>query len=253
MNLKSFNSHEQTPYPPQDLKTVVDSAVFRHKWFNLVLHTMTNDDGAIHYALSKNIWVNSIGTVIKYIMQRERFILRDYRDSDDKMMFNVSRLPIPAIASKDFEDAFGPEDLTTMRIDIEDNKIVEKVFVDGVLNPFQTKEFNGNILIITNIRLEPAVYKTLELVYLKPYKLLQNYPNPFKEFTWTEFYLADDSQVSLEVFNGLGQKVETILNQYMKSGSYKIKWEPGQNPSGTYYLSLKTEKFTDTIKISLLQ
>ena len=67
-----------TPYPPSDLKTVVDLAVTQNKWFNLVLHGYSNDDGATNYASSKSIWVTSIGTVIKYILQRDRFILTDY-------------------------------------------------------------------------------------------------------------------------------------------------------------------------------
>ena len=50
MNLKSYNSHEHAPFPPADLKTVVDAAVAQGKWFNLVLHTTNNDNGAIVYS-----------------------------------------------------------------------------------------------------------------------------------------------------------------------------------------------------------
>ncbi len=95
--------------------------------------------------------------------------------------------------------------------------------------------------------------KTIEIKFLKPYKLLQNYPNPFNTFTWTEFYLDEDSQVTLDVYNASGQKIETMLNQYMRSGSYRLKWESRNFASGNYFLSLKTEKFTDTIKMSLIK
>ena len=100
MNLKSYNSHEHTPLPPSDLKTLVDSAVLKNKWFNLVLHNLTNDDGAINYSRSKNIWVAPIGTVIKYILQRERFIFGEYSESSAGIKFNVSRLPVPSSAIK---------------------------------------------------------------------------------------------------------------------------------------------------------
>ena len=110
MNLKSFNSREHIPFPPSDLKQLVDSAVFRHKWFNLVLHNMTNDDGAINYAKSKKIWVAPIGTIIKYLMQRDRFIISNYAESSDKSSFNVSRLSIHSTASKNFEKSFESED-----------------------------------------------------------------------------------------------------------------------------------------------
>jgi hypothetical protein len=253
MNLKSFNSHEHTPFPPQDLKTEVDSALLRQKWYNLVLHSMTNDDGAIEYARSKNIWVNTIGTVIKYILQRDRFILRNFTESDEKITFEFSRLPISPVAVRNFEDAFGPEDLTTLQIDIADNRIVRTVIVDGEITPFQTMEFSGNKVILADIKLQPEEFKTMEIIYLKSYTLLQNYPNPCREYTYTEFNIANDSQVTIEVFNVMGQKISTLLNQNLKAGSYKVKWEPGNVPSGTYYLSLKGHNFRDMIKISLVK
>jgi gliding motility-associated-like protein len=165
MNLKSYNSHESTPYPPSDLKTVVDAAVDQQKWFNLVLHDYTNDDGAISYANSKDIWVNSIGTVIKYILQRDRFILTNYNASYDRITYNVSRLQIPSSVSKNFEDAFGPNDVITMQIDIDDSKTVENVFINGVSNPYQTKNLNGNIVLFTNVSLASSLTKTVEIKY----------------------------------------------------------------------------------------
>ncbi len=101
MNLKSYNSHEHTPYPPSDLKTVVDLAISQKKWFNLVLHSQSNDDGATNYAASKSIWVTSIGNVIKYILQRERLIMTDYVQSSSYTLLpalipvTVSPIPVP--------------------------------------------------------------------------------------------------------------------------------------------------------------
>ena len=86
-DLKSFNSHEHTPYPPSDLKTVVDSAVQQGKWANLVFHTTCDDDGAIDYAAGRDIWVAPIGTVIKYILQAERFALSGYRKHPTRLPF----------------------------------------------------------------------------------------------------------------------------------------------------------------------
>ncbi|MDP2890240.1 MAG: hypothetical protein Q8P34_14900 [Bacteroidota bacterium] len=173
MNLKSFNSHEHTPYPPSDFKTIVDAAIIQHKWFNLVLHTVTNDDGAIDYAHSKNIWVAPIGTVIKYILQRDRLILTNFNENTDKIIFRVSRLAIPSSSAMNFEEAFGPNDLTTMQIDIDDNKAIENTLIDDIINPYQTRVINGNKFLLTNIRLEPNITKKVEIKYSdKPIILL---------------------------------------------------------------------------------
>jgi hypothetical protein len=165
MNLKSYNSHEHTPFPPSDLKTVVDSAILGGKWFNLVLHNMTNDDGAINYAKSKKVWVAPIGTVVKYLLQRDRFILNGYAETSEKSSFNISRLSISSSESKNFEKAFGQEDLTTMQIDIDDNKLVENVLINGAINPFQTEKSDGNIVLFTDIKLEPDIFKSVEINY----------------------------------------------------------------------------------------
>lgn len=165
MNLKSFNSHEHIPFPPSDLKIMVDSAVLQHKWFNLVLHNMTNDDGAINYSHSENIWVAPIGSVIKYIMQRDRFVLNSYTESQDKITFNISRLAIQSSSFKNFEESIGPDDIITMQIDIDDNRLVESISVNGMKNPFRTKKINGNRILYFNISPDPDNFRTVELTY----------------------------------------------------------------------------------------
>jgi regulation of enolase protein 1 (concanavalin A-like superfamily) len=166
MDLKSYNSHEHTPYPPSDLKTVVDLAVAQKKWFNMVLHGSTNDDGAINYAATQNIWVTSIGNVIKYILQRDRFILTGYNASTDLITFNVSRLSIPSSSYKNFEAAFSTSDITTVRIDVDDTRTIESVSVSGTATPYQIENVDGNLVLLTNVRLEPSVNKSIEIRYV---------------------------------------------------------------------------------------
>ena len=64
------------------------------------------------------------------------------------------------------------------------------------------------------------------------FQLKQNYPNPFNPNTTIEFYLPQGSQVSLQIYNNLGQKVRTLMvNEYKTAGSYKIIWN-GKNDAG---------------------
>ena len=118
MNLKSYNSHEQAPYPPADLKTVVDAAVAQGKWFNLVLHATNNDDGAIVYSLSKDIWAATGGSVVKYIVQRDRTVLTNYTESNGHIDFDFYRLPLDGSTVRSFESAIGPQDLLTFQVDV---------------------------------------------------------------------------------------------------------------------------------------
>jgi gliding motility-associated-like protein len=167
MNLKSYNSHEHDPEPPADLRTVVDTAIMQKKWFNLVQHvdneTLPVD---IAYAATQNIWVANIGTVVKYILQRDRVILTDYLETPASISFKLSRLAIPSTVSKNFEQAFGQYDLVTMEIDIDNSKSIENVYVNGVVNPYVIKNINGNLVLQTNLKPETASSKTVEVRYI---------------------------------------------------------------------------------------
>lgn len=166
MNLKSFNSLSDT-YPPDIFINHVNEAIAQNKWFNLVLHYTDDNGGAIAYASSQNIWIESIATVIKYILQRDRFILTNFSSAIDNINFEVSRLAIPVTSYRSFETAFGQGDITTLQIDIDDDRIIEGVYVDNIQNTsFQTREVSGNLFLFLNIRLEPAVNKTVEVRYV---------------------------------------------------------------------------------------
>jgi hypothetical protein len=56
------------------------------------------------------------------------------------------------------------------------------------------------------------------------FSLLQNYPNPFNPFTTIRFELPEKSQVRLEIYNILGQKIITLINEEKTAGAYYIKW-----------------------------
>ncbi|GAB4293097.1 MAG: hypothetical protein Kow0098_13800 [Ignavibacteriaceae bacterium] len=85
------------------------------------------------------------------------------------------------------------------------------------------------------------------------YRLSQNYPNPFNPVTIINFSLPTEGFVSLEVFNLLGEKVTTIVDEKLSAGSYSVKFEAGDLPSGYYFYRLKTGSFTQTKKMVLIR
>jgi len=64
--------------------------------------------------------------------------------------------------------------------------------------------------------------------------LMQNYPNPFNPSTTIKYTLPNSEKVKIEVFNLLGQKIETLLNKQMPSGSHEIEFIANDLPSGLY-------------------
>ena len=90
------------------------------------------------------------------------------------------------------------------------------------------------------------------------FNLVQNYPNPFNSQTNIQFEIPIDSKIRVEIFNILGQKVRTLLNDQKSPGYYSINWN-GENDfgeavnSGIYLLKLSTEKYSSAKKMVLLK
>ena len=63
------------------------------------------------------------------------------------------------------------------------------------------------------------------------FALEQNYPNPFNSNTIINFTVPEAGNVKLEVFNILGQKVNTLVDEYLTAGNHHVLWN-GQNSSG---------------------
>ncbi|MGC3956805.1 MAG: MBG domain-containing protein [Verrucomicrobiota bacterium] len=135
--LKSYNSHTYPPFPPGDFKTLVDAAIAQGKWFNLVLHEYNDEDGAIAYSVGKDIWVETLGSVTKYIVQRDRAVITNYVESAGQISFACYRLPIPASSYRSFEMAFTTNDTVTIKVSLTNQPAsVLGVAVNGMAKPF---------------------------------------------------------------------------------------------------------------------
>lgn len=92
----------------------------------------------------------------------------------------------------------------------------------------------------------------------KEFILYQNYPNPFNPETVIHFQLATKSNVSLKVYNIIGQEVKTIINNNLEAGTHNIKFSADGLNSGVYFYTLEASnidgnKFTSTKKMIVLK
>jgi ligand-binding sensor domain-containing protein len=83
--------------------------------------------------------------------------------------------------------------------------------------------------------------------------LYQNYPNPFNPSTTIEFDIPERTNVKLVVYDILGRKVETLIDKELEPGKYKLNFNATNLPSGVYFFTLKTSKFTKTNKMLLIK
>jgi hypothetical protein len=85
------------------------------------------------------------------------------------------------------------------------------------------------------------------------YKLEQNYPNPFNPSTTIKYQVKDPGQVTLTVFNLLGQKVRTLVNEFQTTGSYTATFDAFDLSSGFYFYRLEVNDFVSTKKMMLIK
>jgi hypothetical protein len=150
MNVKSFNSHENPPFPPGDFKTIVDAAAAQGKWFNLVLHGTDNANGAISHAVTNNVWVAPIGSVAKYILQRDRTIVTNYTESTNLIQFDCLRLPLDPSSRRSFETAIDANDTLTLQVDVT-GIVVSALTVNNVPAPCTNRVVNGRMVLCFNL------------------------------------------------------------------------------------------------------
>ena len=88
---------------------------------------------------------------------------------------------------------------------------------------------------------------------ISDFRLKQNYPNPFNPLTSIDFQIPNSEFVTLGIYNILGQKVATLVNEKKQSGSYNVKWDADKHAAGVYYYQLKAGEYLEVKKMVLLK
>ena len=85
------------------------------------------------------------------------------------------------------------------------------------------------------------------------FHLAQNYPNPFNPTTFIEFELPRSSEVTLKIYNIVGEDVSTLLYVSLLSGFHSVKWDAANLASGVYLYRLQAGDYVDTKKMVLMK
>lgn len=87
----------------------------------------------------------------------------------------------------------------------------------------------------------------------KDFHLLQNFPNPFNSRTKIRFYLKENANVTIQVYDLIGRLIETIENKNFTAGLHEIDWDASNLSSGIYYINLKSNADNKFIKAVLIK
>jgi len=97
--------------------------------------------------------------------------------------------------------------------------------------------------------------KVVEVENLRPstFDLRQNYPNPFNPSTVIKYQIPVDTQVTLKVFNVLGNVVATVVDGFRTAGEYSVNFNGSGLSSGVYFYKLEADNFSATKKFMLMK
>jgi hypothetical protein len=156
-----------------------------------------------------------------------------------------------------------------MAEDLNNSQTIE---MSGIVHPITVKVENVNISLLDetgkeiNALLKSGEQITLsgkninkltvlsgEIVTPEEYSLEQNYPNPFNPSTSIKFSLPETADVSLVIYNALGQKVTELANGKLEAGKYSYQWDASDVATGMYIYELSASNFVSVKKMILIK
>ena len=78
-------------------------------------------------------------------------------------------------------------------------------------------------------------------------------PNPFRQQTTLQFSLPEPADVRGEVFDILGRRLATLVDERKSAGIYQLHWQAGTVASGTYFIRLQANKFFATRRVTVVK
>jgi hypothetical protein len=119
---------------------------------------------------------------------------------------------------------------------------------DGLLSPYSSE---------VNIQSSNWQQKygdiVTEQVVPNNYSLDQNFPNPFNPSTTINYAIPKSGNVSIKVYNIIGEEVSTIQNGYKDAGYYSVNFDASKLSSGIYVYKIFSGTFSDVKKMMLMK
>ncbi len=167
---------------------------------------------------------------------------------------------------KIFSDILLPEGIDTLHFQIPDTAKIGVTFARfrysefPGLNPSDRGVFESVMIMIGEVEDYLVAIDSLTVSFdedfgfvPKEYKLYQNYPNPFNPYTTITYDVVKDRFVNLVVYNILGQKISTLVNETKKAGRHTARFGTEGLPSGIYIYQIEMGDYIKTMKMILMK
>lgn len=113
----------------------------------------------------------------------------------------------------------------------------------------------GKVIYVDNLSITKKVVSGIDETEELPteYALSQNYPNPFNPTTVINYSIPKAGNVTLKVYNTLGQEVATLVNEFKNASTYQVNFNASNLTSGVYIYSLYVDGYSFSKKMMLVK
>ncbi|MBX2975584.1 MAG: T9SS type A sorting domain-containing protein [Ignavibacteriaceae bacterium] len=131
---------------------------------------------------------------------------------------------------------------------IREYSFIDKAIKESGLFNYRLKQidFDGSYEYSNEIEISVDLVPT-------EFSLSQNYPNPFNPSTKISYAIPATANVTLKVFDVVGNEVATLVNESKEPGNYEVTFEAGNLSNGVYFYELKANEFRVVKKLVLMK
>jgi hypothetical protein len=269
MNISSMICGSQGLNTVAALKSKDNSAVASKGWCVYLIHGINGTESGAYSPLSADtmrasleylkanpdkFWVSSFGNVAKYIRERNSASVSEISTKEDSITVAVSDTMdnsyynCPITVRRPLPQGWTSSGVMQNGKNV-DSKIVVIDTVKYIM--FNVIPDNGNIVLIKNGA--TGVEQGSVIGPNSPFMLYQNYPNPFNPSTMISYYVPQNQNVEIKVFDIIGNEITTLVEGFKSAGFHSVEFTRGNLSSGTYFYRLKAGNTILTKKIILLQ
>jgi len=107
-----------------------------------------------------------------------------------------------------------------------------------------------------DVTIRTGIETAIEEPYMEiteTFDLLHNYPNPFNPVTTISYNLTEPADVTLTIYNAVGQEISVLIHEKQEAGKHSVKWHAGGKPSGVYFCKLSANEQSSMRKMILIK
>ena len=281
-NVSSINSDKASKYAEaiasgreghfqkarKSLLTLIDGE-FDHKYSPLALLSFYEFTFKERYTKGKGAAIDSLNNELKDILAKVtkrakedslrpfalRFLAREAALSNNTLEMLSYNKEIVANYPNSSNELSALFDLITYYTDVEQDVTKTDEYYTRMVKAYPDEDLTKFAAI--NLRknkknLKKGAYTEEEQLPTE-YSLSNAYPNPFNPITTITYQIPKDGFVTLEIFDILGNKVATLVDQQKVIGKYSVQFDASSLASGTYVYQLRVNDYTSTKKMLLLK